>query len=512
MERLHMNDIQEIIYRLRKGQSVEAIHRDTTHAKKTIRKYRNLADKHGFLEENRGLPASSELAAVLGLLPPPRQCVSTVEPYKKVVKAYLNRGVGKTVIWRKLREDYGYRGSYSSVKRYAQRLWPQDPQGYCRVESSPGEEAQVDFGYVGMCGDRKGKPRKAWVFVMTLSWSRHLYVEFVFDQKMSTWLTCHEHAFGWFDGVPQRVVIDNLKVAVLTRELVDPVLSVPYRRLARHYGFVVSANRPRTPRHKGKVESAVKYVKRNFIAGEDLGNLDLLTLNERGRKWVIDVAGVRDHGTIHEKPLAHYYSVERDALNPLPTHPFEPINAYRATLHHDCHVVVDSRYYSAPSTLIGKKLDVYVGRRVVKIYHKTELVATHLVVEKRGGRATRLVHYPQHKREWMEKTPQKCRQLADAVGPWCGKAVAALLSDRVQDRLPSVHSLLRLKEKVGQERLEAACQRALHYGDPRYIRVKTILAVGMENQPLDEQTTTSQQEGSYRYARSSCSYFPQEVR
>jgi len=512
MERLHMNDIQEIIYRLRKGQSVEAIYRDTGHAKKTIRKYRNLADKHGFLEEKRGLPAASELAAVLGTVRKRKQCVSTVEPYKEVVQGYLDHGVAKTVIWRKLREDYSYKGSYSSVKRYAQRLQPKIVKGYCRVESSPGEEVQVDFGYVGMCRNGKGKPRKAWVFVMTLSWSRHLYVEFVFDQKMSTWLRCHENAFGWFDGVPQRVVIDNLKAAVLTRELVDPVLSVPYRRLARHYGFVVSANRPRTPRHKGKVESNVKYVKRNFIAGEDLANLDLARLNDKGRKWVIEVAGIRDHGTIHEKPLARYNKLERAALQPLPTQPFEQINAYRAKLHHDCHVVVDGRYYSAPYTLIGKSLDVYVGPRVVEIYHETELITTHLVVEKRGGRATRLSHYPEHKGERMEKTPEICYGLALRVGPWCGKAVSELLADRVQDRLPSVHSLLRLKENVGNKRLEAACKRALHYGDPRYIRVKTILTVGMENQPLDEETMTSQQQGSYRYARPASSFFCQEVR
>lgn len=512
MERVHMNDIQEIMYRLRKGQSVEAIHRDTGHAKKTIRKYRELAEKHGFLEKDRGLPVVSELAAILGPVTHLQQCVSTVEPYKKVVEEYLARGVAKTVIWRKLREDHGYTGSYSSVKRYAQHLQPQDPEAYCRVETSPGEEVQVDFGYVGMCHDGKGKLRKVWVFVMTLSWSRHLYVEFVFDQKMATWLTCHENAFRWFGGVPQRVVIDNLKAAVLKRELQDPVLSVPYRRLAHHYGFIVSANRPRTPRHKGKVESNVKYVKGNFIAGEELTSLDLARLNEKGREWALEVAGVRDHGTTHEKPLTRYRGVERDALNPLPTQPFELIKAYRVTLHHDCHVVVDGRYYSAPYTLIGKKLDVYVGRHVAEIYHETELVATHLVVEKRGGRSTRLVDYPQHKREWMEKTPEKCRELAVAVGPWCGKAVAQLLSDRVQDRLPSVHSLLRLDEKVGKERLEAACERAVHYGDPRYIRVKGILSAGLENEPVDEEETSRQQEESYRYARSCASYFPQEVR
>ena len=398
------------------------------------------------------------------------------------------------------------------MKRYAQRLQPPDPQGYCRVETSPGQEMQVDFGYVGMCRDGSGNLRKVWVFVMTLSWSRHLYVEFVFDQKMATWLTCHENAFCWFGGVPQRGVIDNLKTAVLKRELQDPVLSVPYRKLARHYGFVVSANRPRTPRHKGKVESAVKYVKRNFIAGEDLNTLDLARLNEKGRRWVVEVAGVREHGTTREEPLTRYHRVERAALNPLPQQPFELIKAYRATLHHDCHVVVDGRYYSAPYTLIRKKLDVYVGRRVVEIYHETQLVATHLLLEKKGERATCLAHYPEHKREWMEKTPTKCRELAAKVGPWCGEAVAQLLGDRVQDHLASIHSLLHLKEKVGRKRLEAACQRAVHYGDPRYIRVKTILNAGLESEPLDEQTTATEQQESYRYARPAASYFPQEVR
>ena len=111
MERAHMNDIQEIIYRLRKGQSVEAIHRDTGHAKKTIRKYRTLAQKHGFLDKKRGLPPTSKLREVLGPVTHAQQSVSTVEPYKEVVREYLDRGVAKTVIWRKLREEYGYTGS-----------------------------------------------------------------------------------------------------------------------------------------------------------------------------------------------------------------------------------------------------------------------------------------------------------------------------------------------------------------------------------------------------------------
>lgn len=252
-------------------------------------------------------------------------------------------------------------------------------------------------------------------------------------------------------------------------------------------------------------------MEQSFLDGEDLQTLELSRLNEKGKRWAMEVAGVRDHGTTHEKPLARYTQVERDALQGLPAQPYEQINAYRAKLHHDCHVVVDAHYYSAPYRLIGKTLDVYVGPRVAEIYHGTQLVATHPVVEKRGGRATRLCHYPPHKSERMEKTPQRCRELAGKVGPWCEKAVCELLSDRVQDRLASVHSLLRLEAKVGQERLEAACRRALHYGNPRYIRVKTVLDAGLEHEPVKEDVRIITSDQSYRYTRSAASFFPQEV-
>lgn len=507
MERIHMNDIRDIIYRLKKGESIRAIHRDTGHARKTIRKYRDMFQEQGLLGEDSSSTRTSDIAEVLR---PEKKCaqrISTVEPYREKVKGYLENGLSMKVILRKLREEYGYRGSYSSVRRFCRRIDPKDPEGYCRVETKPAEEAQVDFASVGK--DIDGN--KVWAFVMTLSWSRHQYVEFVHNQKMQSWLQCHENAFRWFGGVVRRVVIDNLKAAVLKRHLRDPVLSEPYRRLARHYGFMISPNRPRTPRHKGKVERGIRYLKGNFIAGEDLETLTLGRMNEKVKVWVMEVAGVRDHGTTHQRPLARYNSCERSALSALPEEPFEDICAYRAKLHHDCHVVVDSRYYSAPSRLIGKMLDVYVGRRVVEIYHGTDLVATHPLVKRRGGRSTRNEHYPPGKREWLEKTPQKCRQLAEQIGRWCHLAVDELLSDRVCDRLPSVHSLLRLKNTVGAKRLEAACRRAVRYGDPRYIRVKTILEAGLEYEPLCEQNRITISRQSYRYNRDASSFFETEV-
>jgi transposase len=506
MERLHMNDVIEVLHRLRQGEPVQAIQRDTGHARKTIRKYREIADSHGLLDKEKPLPDAQAFASLITKSPRFPQCISTVEPYRKIVQDYLDRNVNMKLILRKLREDHGYTGSYSSVVRYCVRLRPSEPEAYCRIETLPGEEVQVDFGSVGKCRDISGRLRKVWVFVMTLSWSRHQYAEVVFDQKMSTWLQCHENAFRWFGGVPGRIVIDNLKAAVIKRELQDPVLSEPYRRMARHYGFLVSPNRPRTPRHKGKVENGIRYVKGSFFDGEDMQHLERNELNDRLQIWVMEEAGVRIHGTTHEQPLTRFRRTELSTLRELPIEPFDLVIAYRAKLHHDCHVVVDGRYYSAPFSLIGKTLDVYVGRRVVEIYNGTELVTTHPVSEKKGSRTTRMGHYPKYKREWLEKTPQKCRELACGIGEWCGCAVEELLSDRVSDRLPSVHSLLGLAERVGNERLNAACRRALHYGDPRYVRVKGILDAGLEELPLEDNRIIPDR-GEYTYARSSASFF-----
>jgi transposase len=301
MERLHMNEIRELIYRFRRGEGNRTLARELKLSRNTVRKYRALAQQHSFLNLERDLPSLQELAAALIPPLPPRQSRSTVEAYEEVVGDLLRQNLEKQAIWQRLQQDHGYTGSYSSVCRFVNRIRPAVPEVVCRIETAAGEEAQVDFGYAGLQWDRqRGKWRKAWMFVMVLSHSRHQYVEFVFDQKIATWLSCHEHAFTWFGGVPRKVVLDNLKSAVLQADLHDPVLGEPYRRLAQHYGFILSPNRVATPRHKGKVESGVHYLKRNFLAGQTFA--DLQSLNDRARQWVMETAGQRIHGTTQEAP------------------------------------------------------------------------------------------------------------------------------------------------------------------------------------------------------------------
>ena len=510
MERRHVNEIRELIHRHRQGESIHEIARSLCLARNTVRKYLRVAESQGWLDVANPVPEIAVLGTVLSPPPTPRHMRSTVEPFAEQVEILLDNGVEMQAIWQRLRDDHGYTGSYSSVRRYVSRAHPKEPDAVCRIETEPGEEAQVDFGSAGLQWDPKtSRHRKAWLFVMTLSWSRHQYVEFVFDQTIETWVSCHERAFQRFGGVVRRVVVDNLKAAVLQANLHDPVLGEPYRRLAQHYGFVIAPHRPRTPQHKGKVESGVHYVKRNFLAGRSFA--DAACMNERVREWVMEVAGQRIHGTTHEAPLARFHRAEQEALQPLPTTPFDPIVAYRCKAHRDCHVVVDGRYYSVPYRWIGKQVDVYVGRRIVEIYAGTELIATHPVAASKGQRQTRSEHYPESKRAYLENPPDRCRERAAQLGEACAQVVDLLLRDRVQDRLRSVQALLRLQDQVGAIRLEKACERALHYGDVSYRRIKTILQAGMEEKPVDVTGTNVVSLASYRFARPASTFFEREA-
>jgi len=354
-----------------------------------------------------------------------------------------------------------------------------------RVQTGPGEEAQVDFGSAGKFTDpASGQLRVAYVFVMTLSYSRHQYAELVFDQRIPTWLGLHRRAFASFGGVPAKIVLDNLKAAVLTAALHDPVLSEAYRRFARHYDFLVSPARPRTPEHKGKVESGVHFVKRSFLAGQEFA--DLAVANRGLREWVQERAGTREHGTTRQAPLA-LFAIEREHLLPLPREPFELTEIRLATVHRDCHVAIDGSYYSAPYAHVGKRLEVYLFERVVQLYAGLDLLATHVRATAKGTWRTNAAHYPPEKAAYLEKTPRFCRDLARSIGPAVFTVVDDLLADRPLDRLRSVQAILRLTETVGRTRLEAACRRALFFGEAvSYRRVKQILNAALDQQPLPE--------------------------
>ena len=481
--RLKLMDIREMLRHIREGRSDRQIGKDLGVDRRTVKRYREWAQEQGLLAGE--LPDHERLLKQLDATMPekvPPQNSSKADPYRGRIETLLKEKVKVTAIYDRLKEQ-GYQGSYASVLRLARQIDPRPVETYTRKECQPGEEAEVDFGYVGMMQDADGKLRKAWAFVMVLGWSRYAYVEFVFDQKVETWLRCHRNALAFFGGVPQRLVIDNLKSGITQAVWDDPQVQMSYRECAEHYGFLILPCRPATPEHKGKVEGGVGYVKGRFMGGRS--PMPLVQANREVRKWCQEEAGRRIHGTTKEQPRRRFEEVEKGRLKSLPEEPYDIAIWKKVKLHRDCHVVFAEAYYSAPFRLVGHSLWVCAGMRQVRLYNENyELVATHERATKPGSRQTHRDHYPPEKLPGLERTREGCLVQAAAIGQAVQQAVEQILADPVLDRIHQAGRLLRLGEKYGCQRLNDACQRALDYGDPTYKTVKGILKQNLDQEGL----------------------------
>jgi len=480
-------DVYEVLRLLQMQKSNRAIACALGIDRKTVGKYRAWAARQGWLTRCE-LPSREELHRRLaetwpGTLPP--QNISSVTPFRDVICELREQGVEVAAIFQRLQDEHHYSGSYSSVWRFVSTLEPQRPDVVVRIEVKAGEEAQVDFGYAGLLLDpQTGQLRPAWAFVMTLSYSRHQYVEFVFDQKVTTWLLCHRHAFEYFAGVPERIVVDNLKAAIVRATWHDPEVQRTYRECAEHYGFLIAPCRPGAPQHKGKVEQGgVHYVKRNFLAGRKPTTLS--DANQAVLQWCEQVAGQRSHGTTKQQPLLRFHKVEQAALHPLPRVPYEPSTWKQVRLHRDCYVVFEQAFYSAPYGLVGQRLWLCAGARTVELYNAAyQRVAIHDRATAPGQRLTRLEHLPPTKVPGLLLSRPLCQAQAAAIGPATLAVVEALLAHRPEDRLRTAGRLLRLADRFTPARLEAACERAQAYGDGDYATVKRILEADLDQQPL----------------------------
>jgi transposase len=487
--RADMLDIREILRRVRLGESDRAIVKALGVSRKTVRKYRQWAEQAGLPAGE--LPPTEQLSALLQTsLPevPPPQTPSSVEPYRELVMRWREQGLECQAIWQRLSRDHSFQGGYGAVWRFVSRLEGARPQVTVRIEVKPGDEAQVDFGYVGLLLDpATGRQRKAWAFVMTLSWSRHMYVEFVFDQTVETWLRLHQHAFAFFGAVPRRIVLDNLKAAIVKACFEAPVVQRSYQELAEHYGFLLAPCRPRTPQHKGKVESGVHYVQRNLLTSHDFA--DITAANQGALVWIAQVAGQRIHGTTRQKPLVQFQEVEQAAMLPLPSEPYDLAIWKQVAVGHDCYVNFEKAYYSAPYRLVGQEVWVRGGLTSVRIYCNYKLEATHPRAKQPGERYTVFGHLPPEKVAGLTTTRESCAAQAVEIGPSTAEVVTRLLTQKPVDRLPMVQRLLRLADKYGSLRLERACRRALQFDEYTGQTIRCILEKGLDMATLPPMTT-----------------------
>jgi transposase len=293
-----------------------------------------VADPAGLVPHAAGEPAN-----------PQGSRASACEPWRAFILGKLDQGLCAQRIFQDLTAEHGYAGSYYSVCRFVRRLGVSTPLPFRRLECGPGAEVQVDFG-TGAPIVVDGKRRRTHVFRLVLSHSRKAYSEAVYQQTTDNFLLCMENAFWSFGGVPETVVLDNLKAAVAQADWFDPELNPKVRSFAAHYGVAFLPTRPYTPRHKGKVESGVNYVQENALKGRAFSQLE--EENAFLRTWEQSVADTRVHGTIRQQVSKVFSEVERPALRPLPAERLPFFYESRRKVHRDGHVEVAKAYYSVP--------------------------------------------------------------------------------------------------------------------------------------------------------------------
>ncbi len=297
-----------------------------------------------------GILVTEVLAAVPECSGPKSLC----EPYRELILEKLNQGLSIQRIHQDLKGEPGFRGSYHSVRRFVLRLGKTKPLPFRRMETEPGEEAQIDFGTAAPVVGPDGKKRRPWMFRIVLSCSRKAYSEVVWRQTTDNFIAAIENAFHYFGGVPKRLVIDNLKAAVHRADWYDPEIHPKLQSFAAHYGTVFVPTKPYTPEHKGKVESSVKYAKNNALKGHVFSSL--AEQNEHLLSWEESVADPRIHGTTKKQVRRQFEEIEREALLPLPRDRFAMFHEARRTVNRDGHLEVDKAYYSAPAEYVSRRV------------------------------------------------------------------------------------------------------------------------------------------------------------
>jgi transposase len=341
----------------------------------------------------------------------PRQSsprASKLDPHKPTIRRWLEaHRYSAQQVFQRLREEEGYTGGISILKDYIRQVRPPRTPAFLTLAFGPGECAQVDWG----CWDAvtAGETRRRLsLFVMVLCYSRLLYLEFTLSQTMEQFLACHQNAFAFFGNrVPQKVMVDNLKSAVLRRITgAAPVFNPRYLDFARHYGFRIVACNKGKGNEKGRVESGVGYVKKNFLNGLDI--TDFSAVNPAARVWLDTIANVRVHGETHQRPVDRFVE-ERSALQAGPEHPFDVAQVVAVRASPSFRVRWDTNRYSVPAEYAGRLLTLKVYPDRLCVYDGQTLIARHprcwdrhrdfelpdhpkaLLEQRRGARAQKLL-------------------------------------------------------------------------------------------------------------------------
>jgi transposase len=418
---------------------------------------------------------------------------SKLDEYKEEIQEHLEKGWTGILIHERL-QNKGLEAGYSTLRDYVKKI--KGKENVCiRFHTVPGEEGQVDFGYVGMIPDETGKKRKAYIFHMVLSYSRLDYYEIVFDQKVETFIKCHENAFQYFGGVPGYIKIDNLKAAILEANFYEPIYQEQYKRFAWYYGFKPLPCRVRKPQEKGKVESGIKYVKKRFFPGRIFK--DIFEAKRQLKVWQENICNKRIHGTTRKKPRELFEQEEKQRLNKLPNEAFVFPEVTKRQVYNDCHIYVKYSYYSVPYEYVGKEVNIEIKDNILKIYHEYKEIALHKLLEGKGEFSTNESHYPKYKRYNSTEYKERYEAKMQKIGAYALSFFKIYVGSNPSNWNKCICGILSLRKKYPPDVIDASCKRAMYYKALQYRLVKNICENGSYQLPLD--TNHQQEEKIYAY-------------
>jgi transposase len=503
-------DVVDILRRVQNGYSIRAITRATGMDRNTLRKYLRLAYKKGFGKDIVGdlnAIAGEVVREIQSTLPgPERSYEQVLLPHKDEIARWMDKEhLTLTKIHTKLTR-MGVVASYQSLYRFASVHIGLPSKSTVRMaETEPGELAEADFGRLGLLFDPvTERKRMVYALVVTLCSSRHQYVHATFTRDLPSLIAGMEDAWAFFGGLTRRVVIDNLKAAVVKSDRYVPIFNRTFLEYSEFRGFIIDPARQYDPTGKPKVERQVPYVRNNFFAGETFR--DLAHVQEEALRWCRDIAGMRIHGTTKRRPLIVFTEEEKPCLLALSEDRFDVPAWGTVKVHPDYHIRFGNSLYSIPADYIGKEVSVRKDSRLVRVYYKGSLIKTHPAAV-RGTRSTDFSDYPKEKTPYAMRSCTYYIEKAQEIGTSTGQLAELLLSGTFPwARLRQAQKLVRLAERYGKERVEKACERSLAFELVDVRRVEEIIKKGLVK---DESEERRQEVVPSRFARPA-NYFVQK--
>jgi transposase len=398
---------------------------------------------------------------------------SRCAPVRAGIQAQLERGLTAQRIWQDLKAEHGFDGSYQSVQRFVKRLRATTPLPFRRMESGPGEQAQIDFGRGAPIITPDGRRQRPHLLRVVLSCSRKAYSEVVPRQTTEHFIRALENAFWHFGGVPKALVTDNLKAAVIQADWYDPELNPKIQAFCQHYGTTLVPTRPRLPRHKGKVERGVGYAQSNALKGRTFDSL--AAQNRFLTEWEAMVADTRIHGTTRQQVSRLFTEVERPALLPLPVSRFPCFQEGERIVNRDGHVEIAKAYYSAPPEFVGRTVWVRWDGHIVRVFNR-ELRQIAIHAQREPGRfATDSQHIAPAKRSGIERGTAWWLRKAHTIGGEAGHWAETVLHQRGVHAVRVIMGLVSLTHRHRDTEIEQACRVARSHAAYRLRDVRNLL-------------------------------------